>query len=64
MDLDEMLAIIAAPIYAATCNRYLPQDQEQRNRLMEEAVEQAQQIWEIARQKGGAPSSPLRRFPR
>jgi hypothetical protein len=63
MDLDEMLAIIAAPIYAAACNRYLPQDQEQRNRLMEEAVEQAQQIWEIARQKG-APSSPLRRFPR
>lgn len=64
MDLDEMLAIMAAPIYAAACNRDLPQDQEQRNRLMEEAMEEARMIWEMARQKRDAPSSPLRRFPR
>jgi cytochrome c556 len=49
MDLDEMLAVMAAPIYASSCNRFPPQNQEHRLRLMQEALKEARMIWEMAR---------------
>lgn len=45
MDLDELTALMAAPIYAASCARFLPQDKAQRKQLIQDAVRDARAIW-------------------
>jgi hypothetical protein len=50
MDLDEVLAIMAAPIYAARLSLIKDWEewQSRKNEAMQESVKEARMIWEIA----------------
>ena len=58
MDLDEMLAVMAAPIYASMRNNVPPPEFDaKRNQMMQMAVREAHMIWELARARARAISS-------
>ncbi len=54
MDLDEMLALMAAPIYVGLMEWEEDPKPEHRNFLMRQAVTEARMIWDIARAQARA----------
>lgn len=56
MALEELTALMAAPIYAAYCTRYLPQDDVHREQLMRDAVRDARAIYVVIRKPAQHPA--------